>query len=76
MGELAFGKSFDILRTGRNHHAIDMLKNGMKLLGLVTPAPWLARLGFSIPGLASGWKNMFKWSDRQMQERLASQNVK
>ena len=70
MGELAFGKSFDMLKTGKTHHVIDMFKDGMTLLGLVTPAPWLARLGFSVPGVASGWKSMFRWSDRQMQERL------
>ena len=72
MGDLSFGKSFNVLSTGKKHFAIDLMDNGMTLLGLFTPTPWLARLGFSIPRVATGWKKMFVWSDEQMQERLES----
>ncbi|KAK3170215.1 hypothetical protein OEA41_009601 [Lepraria neglecta] len=61
-----------MLSTGKKHFAIYLMNNGMTLLGLFTPTPWLARLGFSIPGVATGWKKMFVWSDEQMQERLES----
>lgn len=70
MGQLSFGKSFNMLTTGKRHFAIDLMNNGMTLLGLFTPTPWLARIGFSIPGVASGWKSMFVWSDAQMRERI------
>lgn len=70
MGQLSFGKSFDMLATGKRHFAIDLMNNGMTLLGLFTPTPWLARIGFSIPGVVSGWKSMFVWSDAQMRERI------
>lgn len=70
MGQLSFGKSFDMLATGKRHFAIDLMRDGMTLLGLFTPMPWLARIGFSIPGVASGWKSMFVWSDAQMRERI------
>jgi tryprostatin B 6-hydroxylase len=72
MGDLSFGKSFNMLQTGKKHFAIDLMDNGMTLLGLFTPTPWLARIGFSIPGVATGWKKMFVWSDEQMRERLES----
>lgn len=70
MGQLSFGKSFNMLATGQRHFAIDLMRDGMTLLGLFTPMPWLARIGFSIPGVASGWKSMFVWSDAQMRERI------
>lgn len=73
MGDLSFGKSFGMLKTGRKHFAIDLLDKGMSLLGVFTPTPWLARLGFQIPGAATGWKKMFSWSDQQIQKRLDSQ---
>ncbi|KAL9130770.1 MAG: hypothetical protein Q9217_001118 [Psora testacea] len=72
MDELSFGRSFDMLQTGERHFAIDLMKDGMSLLGLFTPTPWLARIGFSIPGVAIGWKKMFAWSDEQMRQRIAS----
>ena len=71
MGELSFGRSFDMLRSGERHFAIDLMKDGMTLLGLFTPTPWLARIGFSLPGVAAGWKKMFVWSDEQMRQRIA-----
>lgn len=74
MGHLSFGKSFNMLATGKRHFAIDLMKNGMTLLGHFTPTPWLARIGFSIPGVASGWKSMFVWSDAQMRERIDRQD--
>ena len=70
MGDLSFGKSFGMLETGRKHFAIDLLEEGMSLLGVFTPTPWLARVGFCIPGAATNWKKMFCWSDEQIQERL------
>lgn len=70
MGQLSFGKSFNMLATGEQHFAIDLMRDGLTLLGLFTPTPWLARIGFSIPGVASGWKSMFVWSDAQMRERI------
>ena len=39
------------------------MRDGMTLLGLFTPTPWLARIGISIPGVASGRKSMSVWSD-------------
>lgn len=74
MGQLSFGKSFNMLATGKRHFAIDLMRDGMTLLGLFTPTPWLARIGFSIPGVASGWKSMFVWSDAQMRERIDHQD--
>ena len=54
-----------MLQTGKKHFAIDLMDNGMTLLGLFTPTPWLARIDFSIPGVAV-------WSDEKMRERLES----
>ena len=40
MGDFAFGKSFNMLKTGRNHFAIDWLESSMYLLGVFSPVPW------------------------------------
>lgn len=40
MGDFAFGKSFKMLKTGRNHFAIDWLESSMYLLGIFSPVPW------------------------------------
>ncbi|RFU79485.1 cytochrome p450 [Trichoderma arundinaceum] len=54
MGDLAFGKSFNMLGTSRNHWAIDLLDAGVWPLALQLPI-WLLRLGMCIPFLASDW---------------------
>ena len=72
MGDLTFGESFHMLETGRKHFAIDLLDKGMNLLGIFSPTPWLARIGFHIPGAATSWKRMFRWSDKQIRQRLES----
>lgn len=72
MGDLSFGKSFNILSTGKKHFAIQLMDNGITFLGLFTPTPWLARIGFSIPGVATGQKKIFVQSDKQIQEQLES----
>ena len=71
MGELGFAKSFDMLESGRWHHALRLLRDGMPVLGILTPVPWLAQLCFRIPGAASSWNSMIRWCKKTMAERVA-----
>ena len=48
MGDLSFGKPFDMLRTGEAHAVVKLLKGGMTPLGWMTPAPWIIPY-YSIP---------------------------
>lgn len=70
MGDLALGRSFDMLTNASWHGAIATMREGMDMLGVFTPVPWLCRLGFSIPGAATGWKRMVSWCEQRMKERL------
>lgn len=49
MGELAFGKSFDMLKTGEKHSAIKLLQEGTRPVGIFSPMPWLIILMTRIP---------------------------
>lgn len=72
VGRLAFEKSFNMLEKGASHPEANLLRQGMALLGPLTPVPWLARIGLSvpIPGLIHNWKKMVRWSGKQLKERL------
>ena len=49
IGQVAFSKDFDMLRGAQWHSAIKVLRDGMALLGPLTPVPWLISLGSDIP---------------------------
>ncbi|KAM0798207.1 cytochrome P450 [Usnea florida] len=70
MGDLALAKSFDMLIDEKWHYAILMMRDFMWLLGPFSPIPWLARLGFGIPGVAHGWKSWIVWCKQRMSERI------
>ena len=70
MGDLAFAKSFDMLVDERWHHAILMMRDFMWLLGPFSPVPWLALVGFGIPGIARDWKKWIGWCQELMVERI------
>ena len=72
IGELAFEKSYDMLKQGKSHPAASILREGMALLGRITPVPWLARIALSspAPGIVHRWKTMVQWSGMELEERL------
>ncbi|KAF2759886.1 cytochrome P450 monooxygenase-like protein [Pseudovirgaria hyperparasitica] len=70
MGDLALGRSFNMLRNGQWHNVLATMRKGMSMLGPLTPVPWLARVGMAIPGAMKDWNNMCKWCEERMRERL------
>lgn len=59
MGQVAFSKDFNMLRSAQWNSAIKFIRDGMKLLGPLSPVPWLVRLGSSIPmGSSRDFKTM------------------
>ncbi|KAN0108780.1 cytochrome P450 [Hyaloscypha variabilis] len=69
MGDMAFGKSFDMLKTGEKHDMIELLQEGMAPLGVITPIPWLLVLIQDIPGIGSGPKKFTKYHLEQIAAR-------
>ena len=53
MGDLAFGRSFDMLTTGETHWAIKLLNEGMDPMGFAFP-PWFLPFRYCDPRCGSG----------------------
>lgn len=69
MGDLSFGRSFDMLETSREHHAIRMLRNFMTPMGFVLPH-WLFRIILAIPRAAKDWFDFMDYCGKQLEDRL------
>lgn len=54
MGDLSFGASFNMLKSGGDHGPIKLLRRGMAPLGLMFPT-WCFRLLLAIPGATGDW---------------------
>ncbi|OCL13438.1 cytochrome P450 [Glonium stellatum] len=73
MGEFAFAKSFGMLRDEKWHIAVVMLRKAMRLLGPLSPVPWLAQIGFYIAPwmwVVRDWLAMLVWCRERMGERI------
>ncbi|CAF9905510.1 MAG: hypothetical protein ALECFALPRED_001001 [Alectoria fallacina] len=70
MGDFAFGRSFDMMRNGKNHFIVDIIRQGMAVIGPFTPVPWLFIIGKSVPGLANRWKRLLAWTTAQLRSRM------
>ncbi|KAH7333161.1 cytochrome P450 monooxygenase-like protein [Rhexocercosporidium sp. MPI-PUGE-AT-0058] len=71
MGELAFGQSFDMLKTGEKHNAISLLHEGQRPLGIFTPMPWLMMIMMRIPGAGAGYNRWLAYCEQHAQKRKA-----
>lgn len=69
MGDLAFGRSFDMLETSQEHWAIQLLNDGIKPLGFFLPM-WFFRLMTSVPGLTKDWWRFINFCSERIQQRL------
>ena len=70
MGIVAFGKSFDMVESNKMHTSIGILKDGMSVVGPLTPVPWLFRTVAVIPGLSRDWRRLIAWTEEQVLERI------
>ncbi|KAL2065841.1 hypothetical protein VTL71DRAFT_3511 [Oculimacula yallundae] len=71
MGELAFGQSFDMLKTGEKHNAIKLLHEGQRPLGIFSPMPWLMMIMMQIPGASAGYNRWLAYCEEFAQKRKA-----
>lgn len=74
MGDLAFGESFDMLKSGEMHKAIQLLHDGMLPLGVLSPVVWMIPMlaGFPYflkPALAKGFDIFVAWCAEQVDKR-------
>ncbi|KAI0191340.1 cytochrome P450 [Astrocystis sublimbata] len=73
IGDVAFSKSFDMLRDKKWHFAVILLRRAMSLLGPFSPVPWLAQIAFHFLSrmfLIRDWFKMMRWCKQVMEERI------
>ena len=69
MGELAFGRSFDMLETSVEHETIKLLTAGSAALSFKFPM-WLFRVLVGIPGAAKSWWIFMSYCIAQLDNRI------
>ncbi|PYH91424.1 cytochrome p450 monooxygenase [Aspergillus ellipticus CBS 707.79] len=69
MGDLAFGKSFDMLQTGVKHYFMNSLHADMTNVGVLGHLPWIFPIFKVTPGLNYEHKRFWEWVDKQVEER-------
>ena len=62
LGQVAFSKDFNMLRGADWHFAIKVLRDGMAMLGPLSPTPWLVNLGSNVPTGSARDFNKMVWS--------------
>lgn len=72
MGDLAFGKSYNMLESGELHWAIKLLNGGMDPMGLGLPV-WFFRVITAIPGLAADYWRFISYCGEQLEDRIRAQ---
>ncbi|MCJ1402819.1 hypothetical protein MMC11_006040 [Xylographa trunciseda] len=75
IADFLFGKPIGMLQTGKSHYAIDLLKQGVEVIGILAPVPWLFRVAVSIPGMARDWHTFCQWSLSQLNRQTESDDV-
>ncbi|KAK2756652.1 hypothetical protein FQN54_005097 [Arachnomyces sp. PD_36] len=69
MGDLAFGSSFRMLETSKEHEAIRLLNFGLKPLGFMFPM-WFFRFMTGVPGMARNWWKFIDYCTSQLESRM------
>ena len=69
MGDLAYGESFDMLKNGKGHWAIDLLHEGQGGFRILSQAPWLVGILIKIPGISASYRRFVKFCEEQMDKR-------
>ncbi|KAI0911428.1 cytochrome P450 [Ustulina deusta] len=69
MGDLAFGTSFKMLETSKEHSAIKLLTSGLEGLSYKLPM-WFFRIMTSIPALTRDWWGFIGYCVGQLENRM------
>ncbi|KAL4778237.1 Tryprostatin B 6-hydroxylase [Aspergillus varians] len=69
MGDLAFGRSFDMLDSTGNHWAIELLLDGIIAFQYYLPS-WLFRSLVTLPGLSGDWFKFIQFATKKLTDRM------
>lgn len=69
MGDLSFGKSFNMLNSGEEHYAIKLLHENARPAGILGPIPWFLLTASKIPFATGEVKRFLSYSEKCVEER-------
>lgn len=69
MGEVGFGKDFGNLVNGIEHSAIRPIHEHIKMVGVLSPIPWLLYLLSSIPGATGAYAEIFNFCSDEIKAK-------
>jgi cytochrome P450 family 628 len=69
MGDLAFGKSFDMVKNGTPHVVLKRMHGSMALAALFGNIPWFTHIFLCLPIVRSETIKWLKWCEEQVEER-------
>lgn len=69
MGDLAYGESFDMLKNGESHWAIDLLNEGQGGMRPLGPIAWLFGILIRTPVLNAGYKKFVQFCEDKIENR-------
>ncbi|CAG8981415.1 hypothetical protein HYALB_00013918 [Hymenoscyphus albidus] len=70
MGDLSFGKSYNMLNGGNWPDSILRLRQFLPFFGPLNQSTWLINLGLGIPGCSTDWKAFVLYCKQIMKERI------
>ncbi|PLB48736.1 cytochrome P450 monooxygenase [Aspergillus steynii IBT 23096] len=70
MGDMAFGKSFDMLNSGKDAYLLKQVHEDMKMLGLFSHLTWLLPFFKRIPGINADYVKQWKWITSHVERRV------
>jgi tryprostatin B 6-hydroxylase len=74
MGDLAFGKPFDMLKNDQEHWAIALMNTGLEALAFLFPV-WLFRVLISVPGLLRDHARIVEFCNTQLDKRMKASHL-
>lgn len=70
MGDLSFGKSFNMLTDGKDTYFLKQLHADMKMIGLFSHLTWLFPFFKRIPVVNLDYLKMWNWVGNRVRERI------
>lgn len=70
MGDLAFGNSFDMVKSGRTHYLMHAFEKGMLPVGVLSPLPWIIPVFASAPILGADFAEFIRWCREHVDKRM------
>lgn len=70
MGDLAFGRPFGMLTSGRPHYLLQAFEKGMRPVGWLSPLPWIIPVFAAAPIIGADFAQFVRWCREQVEKRM------